>query len=60
MCPRGSGGRGKSVSGQAYFFALARLASACVRSQRDPDFRGEIIYVPVYVPVNHNVYLEER
>jgi hypothetical protein len=29
-CRRGSGGRGKSVSGQAYLLALARLASTCV------------------------------
>ena len=28
-CRRGSGGRGKSVSGLAYFLAVARLAPAC-------------------------------
>ena len=30
LCRRGSGGRGKNVSGQAYFLALARLAPACI------------------------------
>jgi hypothetical protein len=30
LCRRGGGGRGTSVSGQAYFLALARLSSACV------------------------------
>ena len=38
------------------FLGVGALGLSLRRSQRDPDFRGEIIYVPV----NHNVYLEER
>ena len=38
------------------FLGVDALDISLRNSQRDTDLRGEIIYVPV----NHNVYLEER
>jgi hypothetical protein len=46
---------GKAVAGRL-LLRVDALGVSLRRSQRDPDFRSEIIYVPV----NHNVCLGER
>jgi len=53
LCRRGSGGRGNSVSKAGLFLSVGALGISLRSSQRDHDFRAEIIYASGALHYHH-------